>query len=438
MYWVDRPLDRRRDEWKEESEQDEKQRTEVARPYEWRELNAAEGMLAHLRSASPQDLLPAEQSRPAAHVLRRRDMLDLFDTTRDLSGYDIDISRFLRDGEDRDLQVAWRDLDHAAPGRETPAVQRDELCPVPIGEFAAFLGKPGKSKWRRVGWAWSALDGRWEEVGTEELRPGMVVLLDSTHGGYRPERGWDAGSQQSVPPVLVADLTQPDEGDEDDPGSSKGYWQTLEAHSTEVITALSAVAEALSNVGLDVYRRGLLTAALHHDVGKAHPVFQETMRRCPHPPPPAFVLAKSPFRSKHSRPHFRHELASGLALLQLGASDLVSYLAACHHGRVRLCVRAVPGENRPADPAVKFARGVWDADRLPALNLGDAQVREVQLDLDPMFLGSPLESRSWLERMLELREQVGVFRLAYLESLIRLSDDRASAAPKEVLEWPSA
>jgi len=33
IYWVDRPLDRGRDEWNEESEQDERQRTEVARPY---------------------------------------------------------------------------------------------------------------------------------------------------------------------------------------------------------------------------------------------------------------------------------------------------------------------------------------------------------------------------------------------------------------------
>jgi CRISPR-associated endonuclease/helicase Cas3 len=37
--------------------------------------------------------------------LRRKDLLDLFDTTPDLCGNDLDISRYIRDGDDTDVQV---------------------------------------------------------------------------------------------------------------------------------------------------------------------------------------------------------------------------------------------------------------------------------------------------------------------------------------------
>ena len=47
-------------------------------------------------------------------------------------------------------------------------------------------------------------------------------------------------------------------------------------------------------------------------------------------------------------------------------------------------------------------------------------------------LGAPGPG-SWLDRMIALRDILGVFRLAYLESLIRAADAQASAAPVEVL-----
>jgi CRISPR-associated endonuclease/helicase Cas3 len=127
-------------------------------------------------------------------------------------------------------------------------------------------------------------------------------------------------------------------------------------------------------------------------------------------------------------------------LLQHGASDLAVYLAASHHGKVRLSIRALPGEDKPKDGEgkpldVKFARGIWDGDPLPAVELGDG-VREAEtlLDLEPMLMGaSENGARSWLERMIALRDELGVFRLAFLESLIRAADVRASANPQEVL-----
>jgi len=82
------------------------------------------------------------------HVLRHRDLLDLFDTMPDLSGNDIDIRRFVRsDDQDTDVQVFWRPErpknDWLAKERRQQAAQRIELCNVPIGSFKKEFWKLG-------------------------------------------------------------------------------------------------------------------------------------------------------------------------------------------------------------------------------------------------------------------------------------------------------
>src|SRR3546814_20630092 len=48
-------------------------------------------------------------------------------------------------------------------------------------------------------------------------------------------------------------------------------------------------------------------------------------------------------------------------------ADLIAYLIAAHHGKVRMSLRAMPNEE--ADKGVKrFARGVWEGDVLHALD----------------------------------------------------------------------
>jgi CRISPR-associated endonuclease/helicase Cas3 len=106
IYWVDRPLTTRQAQLGEVAELDEKQKVEVALPYEWTELKQAESLVAHITSANPASLPPTTPATARQHVLRRRDLVDLFDTTRDLSGFDIDISRFVRGGEEHDVLVA--------------------------------------------------------------------------------------------------------------------------------------------------------------------------------------------------------------------------------------------------------------------------------------------------------------------------------------------
>jgi CRISPR-associated endonuclease/helicase Cas3 len=50
------------------------------------------------------------------------------------------------------------------------------------------------------------------------------------------------------------------------------------------------------------------------------------------------------------------------------------------------------------------------------------------LRLDLMRMGNAAQGRhSWLARMIGLRDQLGPFALAYLETLLRSADMRASA-----------
>jgi len=87
---------------------------------------------------------------------------------------------------------------------------------------------------------------------------------------------------------------------------------------------------------------------------------------------------------------------------------------------------------KPKDPSKRFARGIIEGDELPETDLGDGEIApEVTLSLEPMELGLSADGKpSWAERMLKLRDdpEIGPFRLAFLEALLRATDMRASRA----------
>jgi CRISPR-associated endonuclease/helicase Cas3 len=424
IYWVDRPL------LEKSKVEDACELTEeISRPYKVDELSLAEQRLAVLISGAPGDLPEHQTKFTPTHVIRRRDLIDLFDTTADLSGYDLDVSRFIRSEQDRDVLIAWRD--EYPPLSKEDGPTRDELCSAPIAEVAALLKTPKKGKQRLQLSSWNALESAWQEIADgEKLWPGMILLASARSGCYDIERGWAPDSVKPVPPVPESHSGE--KGFDDDSLTFQPYAQTLEAHSREVRDQMNEIVEELARLGIDVdaYREDLLGAAVHHDWGKSHPIFQATVN----PEGDSRLLAKSKRQGRHQRKHFRHELASALAMLQTGASDLSVYLVAAHHGKVRLSVRALPGELKPEKDGVKFARGIHDGDVLPIAKLDGISKGPITLDLEPMLLGLSLSgARSWMERMLDLRDEVGIFRLAYLEALIVAADCRASAKPKEVL-----
>jgi CRISPR-associated endonuclease/helicase Cas3 len=428
-------------------------------------LKALEGKNVTWSTLQGADLGPLSGVRS---LLRRRDFLELFDTTPDLSGADIDVSRFIREGEDLDVLVFWRNVDQD-PSEEEPVPVRDELCPVPVGAVRTFLEQLRKRNLR--GWEWDHLERKWRPATPWEVRPGQFLLFPSAVGGYDPAQGWAPGSRSPVTPVPSGDPPsvnedpggRPDvggstaplgyvgagmEGMPGDGASGHRYWQTLAAHGRRTREEMRSLLDGLGDQGLGFQeRQALLLAAELHDLGKSHEVFQRAIRKGASSPPPrdgpSDLWAKSPGRwIRYERPYFRHELASAVALLQLplpeGISrevrDLAAFLVASHHGKVRASLRSLPGEQIPPE-GKRFARGVWEGDRLPSLSLGrDLTLPSVTLELSMMEMGIGEDGTpSWQDRVLGLRDSgdFGPFRLAYLEALLRAADARASESPGE-------
>ena len=158
------------------------------------ELEALEGCEVTAMSLRAR---PVAVRRPVYAVLRRRDLLGLFDTAPDLSGSDIDVAPFIRVADDLDVQVAWRPLPPGGPGQDEPTPAGDELCPVPLGrELRDALA-------HRPAWRFDHLQGGWVRLDARDARAGMVVLMDAASGCYRPDVGWDPASHTVVEPVVV-------------------------------------------------------------------------------------------------------------------------------------------------------------------------------------------------------------------------------------------
>lgn len=395
----------------------------LAPPYGNEDLLVARTALRPLVDVGPEKLREIEvpQRLVVRPVLRRKDLIELFDTTPDLSGNDLDISSYVRDGEDTDVQFFWREL-QGPPSPELPAPASDELCPVSIGAARGFSQKL---------WRWDSLNGAWTLLERGGVRPGLVLLVDAASGGYDEALGWSPRSKAGVVPLISGQT--PSEHMDSEPDSALGRWVPLSEHLVDVADAARSVASELG-LGADL-TEVLETVGRWHDVGKAHQAFQNGIGA----QAGQELWAKSPNRVGRvhykmddgvTRQGFRHELASALAWLKLQSShpqsDLIAYLIAAHHGKVRLSIRSMPNE-RKAPAGTLFARGVWDKDFLPAIP--GYFSAPVTLELDVMCLGEG----SWLSRTLRLRDDefLGPFRLAFLESLIRVADWRASALEEE-------
>ncbi|MBI4661860.1 MAG: DEAD/DEAH box helicase [Verrucomicrobia bacterium] len=538
--------------------------SEAPAPYEGDEVKEVvnelpklknEANLAALKSHADQlsasdrhRLLPYEPR----FVPRDKDLFDLFDTAPDLTGADVDIARFIRDGDELDVQVFWRDCSEL-PREKPPKKLRpehDELCPVPrslseekgVG-FHQFAQQALQRRSGRI-WRWDYRDGwtRLTQAETDRIYAGQIFLLEPSCGGYRAEVGWtgnpddqafslgpwktDAqgskpepepctvcGRIVSVPSTRLTPVEAEDpDATEDSDEMSKAEWQSICRHSVEVgrhLKSLLADAQLAASVaGVEAI---LLLAARLHDWGKAHAAFEAKLKlecvsalgqhRTNNLP-----LAKAPPHCwRHDglerqradtaesardrrRPGFRHEVASVLAILEtlhrarpdhdalawpsdpdlrgafrvaddpapdplppearalaeelanLSAEqfDLLLYLVAAHHGKVRMSLRGSPDDTRtdvpdPCPEAEAQARGVREGDSIQKTQLPDAALGEtltapsVTLHLDPMELGlSPRYGPSWRERTQALLEHWGPFRLAWFETLLRIADARAS------------
>jgi CRISPR-associated endonuclease/helicase Cas3 len=269
-------------------------------------------------------------------LLLRRELDELFDTTPDLTGADIDVSPFIRSGDERDVSVFWLDVPPAKKGERAPLPaksrrpSRDELCSVPFLAARDWLcGKATKEKPAprllptRRAWVWDWIEGEWKVAERAAMIPGAVVCVAADTGGYRQDRGFDPESKDSVlvlqaPPKMAQDTADDLEDTEE---LSAAAYKTIATHNAEVGQLATQIAR-----GLVPKRVAELIdlAGRWHDLGKAHPSFQAVIEA--RGPYQARVdLAKAPhgawqtpcmYRSAdgETRRGFRHELASCLAL----------------------------------------------------------------------------------------------------------------------------
>jgi CRISPR-associated endonuclease/helicase Cas3 len=430
-------------------------------PYPQPDIEAASAELDRLEGdgVTGEDLLSHDvlTTETQVAVLRRSDFIALFDTAPDLSGADIDIAPYVRDADDLDVQLAWAtwDSDNSsasgkAPQPEAKAPSGEYRCRVPLKELNVFLKRDGVTVWRL-----DQVLGRWTRVTSQaRARPGEVLLVNAADGGYAPETGFDPAAHGPVPdsPALLQ-AADPATGTEDayagDSASvAQPEWILLDRHSRETRDHAEALLSALRPDLAAEAGRSAVIAAYLHDAGKAHEIWQDALCRLAPAERQDEIDAHRPWaKSDSNKPlrfaggvAFRHELASLLMLdgplRELLADapdpDLARYLVLAHHGKLRVQVRdpgdlavLVPGE---ASEGMLLGLKEGSVTDIPPL-LGQPAT-ELTVDLGQFRFGG---DRSWTRTVLALRDRYGPFVLAYLETVVRIADWRASD-PRTVKE----
>lgn len=341
-----------------------------AAPYRKDDLDAARDACEKLSDVEKPDVAPIHLERfeerheallprlypyEPGHLLLRHELDELFDTSPDLSGADIDISRFIRSSNERDVQVFWAKVDDEEDPLPSMKPTRDELCGVPFLQARDWLCGPRKSQSENLksgvrAWVWDWLDRRWRGAQRRDFYPGQTILVEGGVGGYRADRGWDPQSAERVEPVQCDQATRyenkpcwtsggdgwrpdkrrvrvlppedhADAAEEDELLSVVNGWQTIATHGLRVGEEVKRIATA---VAPDM-KAMLHLAGRWHDLGKSHGAFQSSIQAKDRPA--REDIAKAPdiawpcstrdmyrISSDDQRRGFRHELASALGL----------------------------------------------------------------------------------------------------------------------------
>lgn len=420
-------------------------------------------------------------------ILRRRDFEQMFDTTPDLSGSDIDVRPFIRPDLNVDCQVAWipDGAGESLTVRATPSAEALR-CGVPITTLTKFVSQPHVRAW-----VFAPNRDGWVAATSKRLKPQDIVLVERSSGGYDPERGFVESSKK---PVDITDLDTPQTpecaSERLDAGSADNgldpRWISLQEHLVDTQDQARALLEAMDPQAISAQIRRVVTAAaLTHDLGKAHEDWQEALlttspeserptgdgpwakspgrgrlvvlrggaveqnrggaqhiggipaaevpaSAAPNEDPQAAATAPTPPKLPE-RAGFRHELVSLFVLSGQAAMAeakrldvsgdtqlrLLRYLVASHHGHVR-----VSGRDWRSGRDATGLFGCEDGEITPRVTVAGFEFPPSTIDLGVFSAGS---HNSWTDGVMRLLDELGPFRLAYLEAVVRMADWRASA-----------
>lgn len=412
-----------------------------AAPYEDTDVDATTEALASLEGqlVSNRELLNQQvrQPIPEVPVIRESDFTGLFDTTPDLTGNDFDISPFIRDADDMDAMVAWVEIAPSGPDNDTTIPEPAARCRVPLSAVRKAATRPNN---RVTFWCFSPSTRKWEQVSNSRTaRPGEVLLTDVKSGMYSTETGFDVSMKSKTDVADLPDLSaaeyrlidtdqSADSADSDQGSLGQDGWVTLDDHLNEARAQSEALVADLALTS--ELREDISLAAYLHDVGKAHPTWQDALQATGEPPSSSTAWAKSPNKGRLAYSggvtSFRHELAS-VAILDAELStllddahdrDLVRYLIAAHHGKIRMKVRDLEG----TESRTTFGLRSETVTIRPVLGEPVTDVAMTTSQFRTVNPGGP----GWVDMTTDLIARYGMCQLAYFEMLVRIADWRAS------------
>jgi CRISPR-associated endonuclease/helicase Cas3 len=367
-------------------------------PYEDKDLKDFRACFCQLPDVNISTLLniiPPKQSIKG-DTLKLGFLEGLFDSHPKQDSSCDDVNGYIRGEIDATLSIMWRDFDREP--EQDWRYRQEELCRISTKKFYKFYSSPV--------WVWNNSQESWILIGKPAAN--QIVLLPRSAGGYDLKLGF-TGNPRDLPPMLPSAAI----GKSNRELYGKTDFVTLKQHSSDARSELKKISDNLPHIDLGDYWDLVADCAQWHDLGKAHPQFQNAIGN------PTDIGAKAPSMSHYQRRGFRHEFASAIGALIHGKSFLFAYLVAAHHGKVRVHL-----DNFYWLKDEKGLRGLIGGDKIPPCSLGnDDSGAEVKID---EFSIDFSHVENWRICVDDEIEKVGVFRLSYLETLVRIADRRAS------------